>query len=296
MFYNKKLINDYNNSLSAEDILTKSIQSPPQNWTDFVDQVKKLTKKNGTYITQAGIALGTSNNVENSQDILSLLMLQNNTKMVSEDKKTPTFNLPSEKETGSTVYPGTSALDFYTSFAKPAKETYCWNSSLASSTEAFIQGKTAMMFNYSYVINKIKNLSPDLDFSIAEMPQVKGAGTRTDYASYWPEVVSKDSKYPQVAWDFLKFASDDIQLSQYNRITQKPSPRLNTNLGPSLGDENSIFGGQIKTATSWYKNKTPDKIDTIFKDMITAVVSQNQPLQKAIDAAAEKIKTLWKEE
>ncbi len=302
LFYNKKLINDYNDSVSSRRDLTSQqkrslrILKPPKNWTELIDHSKKLTNKSGTYVNQAGTALGTSNNIESSEDILSLLMIQNNTQMVSEDKKTPTFNLPSEKETGGQVYPGTSALDFYTSFALPSKETYSWNSNLASSTEAFIQSKTTMMFNYSYVINTIENLAPDLDFGISEMPQVKGVETRTDYASYWPEAVSKDSQYPQVAWDFLKFASEKVRQRQYNQITKRPPSRLGlaeSKTGTSLY---GIFASQVSTATSWYKGKTPTKVDQTFQDMITAVVSQNQPTQTAIDAAAEKIKTLWKKE
>ncbi len=296
-FYNRKLVQEYNSALNKRTDLTNEqienlyISQPPQNWTDFIKQSKKLAKKNGTYIVQAGVALGTSNNIESSEDILSLLMIQNNAQMVSDDKKTPTFNLPSEKETGSQVYPGTSALDFYTSFALPSKETYSWNSSLSSSTEAFIQEKAAMMFNYSYVINTIENLSPDLDFSIAEMPQVKGAETRADYANYWPFTVSKSSKYPQVGWNFLQYASQDTWLSLYHQITQRPSPEWRQ--GTASSDP---FVSQLGTATSWYKGKTPTKVDQTFQDMITAVVSQNQPAQTAIDSAAEKIKTLWKEE
>ena len=128
------------------------------------------------------------------------------------------------------------------------------------------------------------------------MPQVKGVETRTDYASYWPEAVSKDSQYPQVAWDFLKFASEKVRQRQYNQITKRPPSRLGlaeSKTGTSLY---GIFASQVSTATSWYKGKTPTKVDQTFQDMITAVVSQNQPTQTAIDAAAEKIKTLWKKE
>lgn len=292
LYYNKNLISAYNGSVNSQEDESIFIQTPPQNWTELIDQVKKLTNKNGTFINQAGVALGTSNNVESSQDILSLLMLQNNTKMVSEDKKTPTFNLSTQKETGQVIYPGTSALDFYTSFALPNKETYSWNSALPSSTEAFIQGKTAIMLNYSDKIDRIKNLAPDLEFGTTMMPQVKGAEKRIDYASYWPEVVSKESKYPQVAWDFLKFATEDIWQRQYNLITKRLPSRIDL-VKQEANFEYITFSGQIETSTNWHKGTTPDKVNQIFKDMITAVVEQNQPSQKAIDAAAEQIKTLW---
>ena len=294
LFYNNKLVREYNSALNKRTDLTSEqeknlyISQPPQNWNDFIEQAKKLTKKNGTSIIQAGVALGTSNNVESSQDILSLLMLQNNTKMVSEDKKTPTFNLSSRDSAGNIIYPGTKALDFYTSFALPNKETYCWNSSMPSSTDAFIQEKAAMMFNYSYVIAKIKNLAPDLDYKIVEVPQVKNTENKIYYANYWPFAVSKNSKYPQVGWDFLKYASQNTWQSLYHQTTQRPSPKWRH--GATSSDP---FVSQLEAAISWYKGKVPDKVDQIFKDMITAVVEKKQPSQQAIDAAAQNIITLW---
>ncbi|HLC38908.1 MAG TPA: extracellular solute-binding protein [Patescibacteria group bacterium] len=301
LYYNKTLIGNYNYSvgrqadLSSDQIDKLRIDKVAENWTDLIGQIKKLTAKNGTNIAQSGIALGTSNNVEASQDILSLLMLQNGTKMVSEDKNTPTLNLSIEKSNDQIYYPGTSALDFYTSFAKPAKETYSWNASQATSTEAFIANKTAMMINYSYQIKQIKNSAPDLEYDFAPIPQVKGSDNRINYASYWPNVVSKNSQNSVVAWDFLKFATDKDNMIQYKylEITGRPTSRLDL-VSEYLGDVDiSVFKNQISTAQSWYKGQAPNKIDQIFNSMITAVTAKSQPAQKAIDAAVENIKTLW---
>ena len=82
---------------------------------------------------------------------------------------------------------------------------------------------------------------------------------------------------------------------QYNQITKRPPSRIDLAETKTGTRFYGIFASQVSTATSWYKGKTPTKDDQIFKDMITAVVSQNQSAQTAIDAAAEKIKTLWKE-
>jgi ABC-type glycerol-3-phosphate transport system substrate-binding protein len=298
LFYNNALIQKYNTALNKRTDLTNQqindlyITGPPTNWTDFDTLVGKLTNKSGNYITQAGVALGTSNNVENSQDILSLLMIQDGTKMVSDDLKTPTFNLSTTDQSGTIIYPGTKALDFYTSFALPNKETYSWNSSIPDSLTAFIQGKTAMMINYSSVIPTIKNQAPDLNLKIAELPQIQGATNRIDYANFWAETVNKNSKYPQVAWDFLNFASSKDMLPLYTEIANRPTSRPDT-ANQQISTDYHIFVNQIQTATNWYKGKTPTQIDKTFNDMITAVVGQNQPSQQAINAAAQSIITLW---
>jgi len=57
----------------------------------------------------------------------SLLMLQNQTKMISEDLGQASFNLPTKDSSGKDIYPGTKALDFYTSYSNPSSPNYTWN-------------------------------------------------------------------------------------------------------------------------------------------------------------------------
>ena len=62
LYYNKDLLN------------AAGIPEPPSTWTEFQDQVTKLTKIGvEDKITQAGAAIGTSRNVERAFDILSIL-------------------------------------------------------------------------------------------------------------------------------------------------------------------------------------------------------------------------------
>lgn len=268
------------------------LSQPPENWTDFIEVVKLLTQKDERgNIKKAGAALGRGKNVAKAADILSLLMLQNNTQMTTADKKTATFNLPIKTKEGNLIYPGTSALDFYTSFARPKKETYTWPSDFPDSISAFGQGKVAMIFHYSYWLPLLKKQYPNLRFEVAPMPQIKGVTERVDYAYYWVEVVSKNTQYPQVAWDFLKFLGSKEIVKQYNQLAQRPYSRQAFSQEEMGGGGLSVFSAQSKTALSWYKTD-PQKVENIFNDMIEAVVEKNQPLQEAIDTAAASITNL----
>lgn len=278
----------------------KSLEDPPATWEEVIKYTKLLTKKEGDKISRAGIALGTANNVAQATDILYALMLQNNTSMISSDKKSATFNLSSVKQTGEPVYPGTQALDFYTSFANPKKETYSWNNSMPNSVEAFKQGKTAMIIDYAYQKNKIEQDTPNLNFQVAPLPQIKGVTEATDYASYWIETVTKKCQHPEMAWRFLTYAASR-GLRDYTQATKRPSPlKVKPDRVPEVTkrveNKASTFDFQVNSAKSWYKGRYPKKVDQASYDMIENVIVHGQPLQTAIDTAAAQVTKLLQEE
>ncbi len=173
--------------------------SPKKTWQELTEVVRKKTKRKGSYISQSGLAIGTAYNVESAFDILSLLMLQYKTPMVSDDRTKAYFSGSINTEEGKVIFPGVRALDFYTSFSNPKSSNYSWNNGMPDSLEAFISGKTAFVIDYSYQAPIIKKRSPYLYFVVGVMPQVK-YGDEVYYASYWTEVVSKDCKNQEEAW------------------------------------------------------------------------------------------------
>lgn len=303
LIYNTSLFQAERLALEDAKQVTSNDQTllvPPLTWEDIITYTKLLTKKNGTNITQAGIALGNSNNVSNAADILYALMLQNGTKMVSDDKKSAAFNLSQSKTTGEPVYPGTQALEFFTSFSNPSKETYSWNNSMPNSYDTFKQGKLAMMIGYAYQVNQLKQEVPTLNFGVAPLPQIKGASTPVDYASYWTETVTKNSKNPDSAWRFIAYASGK-GLNNYISTTKLPSPlKANDAIVPKITERNvnkaNTFAFQVNSAQDWFKGRYPLKVDQTFLDMINNVAVYNQPSQTAIDSAATKVTQLLQAE
>lgn len=282
LFYNPKILNE------------KFLFQIPDTWDGFIGAEKKLRTVNGDVVERAGVAMGTSNNVEHAQDILYLLMLQSNTKMISNDFAKAYFNLSTKDVQGNIVYQGTNSLDFYTSFADPAKENYTWNASMPNSLEAFTSGKTAMYFGYASDVKKIKKATNEkMDFKITVVPQV--LGNKVTFAKYWANVVSKDSKNQKTAWDFLKFASSKEQLAKYIKVSKLPSSRKDLASEKQEGDELlKTFAKQAKDAKTWYKGNWL-KTDKIFKDLVTDVIINKQPAQAAIDSAAKKVTDILEE-
>lgn len=271
LFYNRDILN------------ANGIPEPPRTWTEFQQQVKKITKidKQGN-ILQAGAALGTAYNVERASDILSLLMMQNGTAMTDEAGNATFAEIPP----GSTLPtpPGEDALGFYTDFASPYKEVYTWNASMPNSLESFTTGKAAFFFGYSYHIPQIKNRAPKLNFAVAKMPQIEG-GQEVNFANYWVETVSTKTKAPNEAWDFLQFAAKADNVSKYLNKTKKPTA-LRSLVASQIEDiDLSVFASQVLTAKSWYQGKDAPAAERIFEEIIENVVAGTYTLKEAIGLA-----------
>jgi len=276
LFYNKDLLN------------AAGIPEPPGTWSEFQNQVKEMTvvDKDGN-VLQAGGALGTGDNVERSFDILSLLMMQNGTLMISSRGGAVFHQTPSDY-TYSDTPPGIDALRFYTDFANPTKEVYTWNNDMPNSFDSFVNGQAAFFFGYSYHIPQIRAKAPKLNFSITSAPQISG-GRQANYANYWVETVSEKTEYPDEAWDFIQFIAEADQARDYLEATNKPTA-LRSLISEQIEDEDlSAFASQLLTAVSWYQGEDVAVTEQAFIDMIDNVVSGVNSLEKAISDAANKV-------
>lgn len=285
----------YNNRLLAD----ARCVVPPKNWNDFIDCSKKITRLKGNRVIKAGTALGTANNldatVDSSKilatDILSAMTIQSGGEMVSADKSSASFGLPVQKQSGGNVYPGTSALDFFTSFAKNNKETYCWHGQMSNAIKAFADQEVAMILGYSDMVKAIENKNPGVTIFTSPLPQIKGSDEPKTIASYWLEVVNKNSKQSTQAWKLLEFITGENGIAKYSAATSKPPSRQSMIEGASSTTRYGAFAAQLSYAVTWYKGKQPSKVYDIFTNMINGVLANQKP-QSAIDAARNAVTAL----
>lgn len=270
LFYNKDLLNAAN------------IAEPPATWTQFQEQVSKLTKigQNNT-ILQSGAALGTGKNVERASDILTLLMMQNGAKVIDE-RGVAIFASGDDNAPLSA-----DAVRFYTDFANPLKQVYSWNDEQPNSFDAFINGKTAFFFGYSYHAPLIAARSPKLNFAITPVPQIEG-GKTVNYANYWVETVSKQTDNRDWAWDFIQFATSKEQAVDYLNAAKKPTARRAL-ISTQLDDETlSVFASQVLTSESWYRGNDAETMEQTFIDLVTNVLS-GEEIEKELVIAQNKV-------
>ena len=189
LYYNKDIFNSV------------GIISPPTTWEELSEDVKLITRYDdeSNQIIQSAIALGTAENVNSAADILTVLMMQGGAEMSKNGSAT--FNNSIELS-GKVVNPAKRALQYYTQFGRITNsKLYTWNNEQHYSLDAFAEGKTAMMINYSWQIESIKHKNEKLNFAVAPLPQTDAKNRRiykANYANYWMFVVAKDKKLPKL--------------------------------------------------------------------------------------------------
>ena len=255
LFYNK-------------DIFQTAGKTPPTTWDELRRVAIELTTHDEAgRIQTAGVALGTTNNIEHWSDILGLMMLQNEA-----DLANPTGSLAED------------ALIFYTIFNKTDR---VWDLTLPNSMLAFASGDLAMYFGYSWDVFEIKNINPDLEFGVVEAPQL--AGTNITWASFWVEGVNNKSEHKKEAWEFLKYLSSKETLTKlyqaesqlrlfgepYSRVEMASQAKTNPLVAP--------FVDQAPQAQTWYlcsrtyDNGINDKMIDYFKDAVNAINANENP-------------------
>lgn len=305
LFINKKIIADYNRA-NQDTPITLPSANEPLGWVDFAAMAIKLTKTqdgwlkyvtptlgdnktnvNKSNIQSYGTALGTGKNVFYATDLLNILMMQEGIPIVSADKNKAAF------DDQNFLDPAAKVLAKYVSYS------YLWDPNYESSIKAFKDGRVAMLFARSYNVQEIL-ANPELDAYIVPLPQVQKENNSkwiTDNF-YWSFVVNKDTKYPDVAWDFIKFITAKENLKKFDLEVQHPTTRLD--LVPDLKQNTDydrlfgVFNSQLPYVKSIYKGKS-DVFEAVFQDAIEQVNQKKdtsditQISRQVLDQAGEKI-------
>jgi multiple sugar transport system substrate-binding protein len=262
LYYNADLLNRAN------------IPEPPKTWMELQEMIPKLTKVDeNDGIVQAGISLGLSDNIDNYFDILSALMLQNGTVFTTEYNQIVIDRIPSVLQGKIETAPALSALDFYSSFAKPYKVTYTWDKYMKPAVQAFAAGNLAMFVGYQFHNDTIKSLSPKLNYLIAPLPQVNSEYP-INYANYWVMGVSKKTKSSDVAWDFVQYATQADQVSKYLTASGRVTA-LKALVKNQQSDALVVFANQVLTAKSWFHGVDFEAAKAVFKTMIDDSAADN---------------------
>ncbi|MFA6304621.1 MAG: extracellular solute-binding protein [Patescibacteria group bacterium] len=267
------------------DLLDKAgIATPPVTWDDVASAASKISKIDlNNNPVEAGISLGTAENINNAGDILSLLMLQSGATMTDKNGQVVfDKSLADDKN----YFPGLAALSFYTDFADPLKQVYSWNDKQPNSLDAFISGKLGMTLGYSYQLREAKGRGPKLNIGVTGAPQIKNSANDINYTNYWVETVSHKAKNSEIAWGFLNFAASENEVVKYLKVAKKPAA-LRSLISAQIQDPAiSVFASQTLTAQNWYQGRDQLKMENAFKDLIKnfpKAPNQLKLLQSTVD-------------
>ena len=260
----------YNEELFAR----AGIVGPPSTWEELLTMIPKIAKLEGENFTVSAIALGTTNNVEHYSDIVATMMMQNGADLTN----------PTSKE-------AEEALAFYHKFATPQDPIYTWNETMDNSIYAFSIGKVAMIIAPSWRAFDVHEINPNLSFKIAPIPQLPG--NTINWASYWVEGVSGNSKYQRQAWEFVEFLTSKegatIMYSEAQKArTLFGEPYARVELGPMIKDDPYIgsYITQAPTAKSFplasrtFDNGLNDKLIVYLQNAINGKKDGSSELER----------------
>lgn len=277
----------YYNKSHFEDAIPER-GKPNLTWEGIKEDVMKLNKEDASFdrFEVSGIAIGRADNITRAVDILYLLFLQHGLKFYDEKISEAIF---AGKQNTEGSFPGLKALELYTSFADNSQKHFSWSELLADDDSdareiaAFAEGKVSMIIGFSYLFKEIEDQIELLDsrgiktidkndVKVAPIPQLYDPNVskekRVTYASYFSETVSRNSEYPDIAWDFLLYMTSKENLADYFSKTKKPTSRRDMIEEQKLDPEYGVFASQIGYAESFpifdyytYKN--------VFTDLIT---------------------------
>lgn len=270
VIYNKKILKEAGYS------------TPPSDWDSFMELAKDLTKRDSNgKITRPGLAIGTSDNITHSTDILSYFFVQNLVQLMNEDKTQ--IQLTSER--------AIRAFDYYTSFVKDEDAT--WATYLPSDLTSFVNGDLAMMFGTSWRALDILSQTEDIDFGLAPLPRLPN-NEEAYYSTYWGTSVSKSSKNAYEAWKFVEFLSEPEQLRRLNQNAAKirtfgePYSRVSMNKELKDSEYTQALGYMAPYMKSWQIGDQP-VVENALKDAITKVIGQDRESLSTLEDAQEEI-------
>lgn len=263
-----------------KDALAAADASPPRTWADLKALAARLTIRDGSAVTRAGVALGNADNVDHFAEVIGLLMLQNGADPAN----------PNTRE-------GQEALRFYTNFVT---QDNVWSDQLPSSTVAFARGDAAMMLAPSWRVHQIIATNPDLNFGIVPAPRL---GDRPiGWATYWAEGVNAFSDNKTEAWKLVKFLSSAETMQRlfseqsqirsfgepYSRVELADNLAANELVEPFLSDAPFAQGWFLNSAT--HDNGINDQLIRYYRDAVNAVIggsSASQAMTTVEDGTAQ---------
>ena len=129
---------------------------------------------------------------------------------------------------------------------------------------------------------------------MAPVPQFSLDDTAVNFANYWGEAVSKQSKNSAAAWDFLKFISGKENLDKYYAQHKQPSSRKDLIELQIQDPEIGVFAAANLTARTLYR-PAQEKFDSIIGQMIDSVILKGVGFDEAVSRAEQQISTLFRE-
>ncbi|MBI2443933.1 MAG: extracellular solute-binding protein [Candidatus Magasanikbacteria bacterium] len=277
-----------------KDILDRAgVPSPPKTWEEFQAAAKKATRfdRRTGKLVQAGAALGVGSNVPGSDDLFYLLLRQSGLELTDKRTGAAVFHLAADRNAETPVM---SVLNFFTDFANPNRDTYTWNADQGNALDAFVSGRLAFFFGYSYHYSQIKSRAPQLNLGVLPMLQLNSEEP-VNVANYWVQAVLAKSPRQAAAWGLIDYLARGDANKEYLDATLRPTARRVYVAEQQAKPELKPFVSDVLIAENWYRGKNYEAAARALNDLFAAWLEPVDPQrpfearQEALNRAAARI-------
>lgn len=289
---------------SNRDLLSSNgFAKPPAFWDEVFDMARMITDcqqlnaekttvrgcDETRSIKKATIGFGEFANVDHAKDIVSLLILQAGGPMTVRDGSGDL--IPSLlARVGEVQQPAESALNFYTTFANPAKDSYSWNRSLPQSRAMFAAGDLALYVGPASEELLIKRLNPNLNFTISAIPQIRNLEKSTGGGVVYGLAVPRASKNPSGALTIAYLLASPEASSALSSIGGMASARRDVLAQVGEGT-NQLINRQALIVKTW-EDPNPQETARIFRDMIESITSGSSKITESLQRAEQAMRQI----
>lgn len=269
---------------NRDTFTTALLPKPPVYWSEFYDLVPKITTRDRTgNITKSLVPFGEYRNVTNAKELLSVLLMQAGSPIVTTKADSFTAALVTQGPVAM-ENPVVTAMRFFTEFSKPEKDSYSWNRSLPASRAMFEAGDLALYFGYASEYKSIKLKNPHLNFDIAVVPQVGSSATKITFGRISGVAIVAASKNQAGAFRAATLLSGSGVVSGMGTLTGLPPVRRDLIAVRPTDAVSSIFYDSALISRAWY-DPNPSETSSIFMNMIENVNSGRNSMNEAISIA-----------
>lgn len=274
------------------DILTNAgIVAPPTKWGEFFTMAPRIVVRDqGGTISRSFASLGEYRNVSHAKEILSIIIMQAGSPIVSSQNGLLTADLTTSTDPNAQS-PAVNAVNFFTQFASSDKDSYSWNRSLPYSRDMFEAGDLALYFGYASEYLSIKQKNPHLNFDVAVMPQADQTSARATFGRIQGFAMVKTSTNLQGAMHAALVLSGSDMIAGLAQSAGLPPVRRDL-LGLGSSDPvQTIFYSSALISRAW-QDPSSVETDQLLQSMIDDIGSGRLKVSQALSVAQSSINKL----
>ncbi len=268
-----------------------NVAIPPKTWTEFPLLAEKLSESdNNANITKSAASLGEFRNVDNAKAILSALIMQAGSPIISFENGLFKSKLD-YRASSDIMVPANSALQFFTDYSNPKKSVYSWNRSLPSSKQSFLGEDLAIYFGFASEYGDIEEKNPNLNFDVTMMPQILDARIKITYGELYGFSILKSSQNVAQVFNLLSLLIGQDSVSTLLQVMDV-APARNDLISVGTSDPvKTVFYNSALISKGWI-DPDSNKTDQIFQDMVENITTGKMNVQGSVSKASMEIDNL----